>query len=176
MKFVTGRVTIGIDPGLSGAIAFLPHEPGFAPWAEDMPTVQYSETGVTKRAVDGRALANLLEPYSMAGTARVFIERVQPMPSAAAGPGGARRSMGASSAFSFGMSYWGAACVVAALSMELNFVHPATWKAHFKLKKDKELARALAIRLFPAVPLVRKKDQGRAEALLIARFGKDTTT
>ena len=168
MTFASGPVSIGIDPGISGAIAFLPD--GAAPWVEDMPTLAYSETGVTKRAVDGRALARLLEPFAIVGNARVFIERVQPMPSIP-GPGGIRRSMGAASAFAFGMSYWGAASVVAALAIELHLVHPQTWKAHFKLRKDKEMARALAIRFYPAAPLGRKKDQGRAEALLIARYG-----
>lgn len=168
MIFARGPVSIGIDPGLSGAVAFLPD--GAAPWVADMPTLAYSETGATKRAVDGRALAAMLEPFAMAGNARVFLERVQPMPSIP-GKGGLRRSMGASSAFAFGMSYWGVACVVAALSIELHLVHPQTWKAHFRLTKDKEMARALAIRLFPAAPLTRKKDQGRAEALLLARYG-----
>ncbi len=170
MTFSSGPVVIGIDPGISGAIAFLPD--GAAPWVADMPTLAYSETGVTKRAVDGRTLARLLEPFAMAGNARAYLERVQPMPSIP-GAGGIRRSMGAASAFAFGMSYWGAASVVAALAIELHLVHPQTWKAHFKLRKDKEMARALAIRFYPAVPLGRKKDQGRAEALLIARYGVD---
>jgi len=173
VKFASGPVSIGIDPGIAGALAFVPD--GAAPWVEDMPTMAYSETGVTKRCVDGRALARLLEPFAIAGNARVFLERVQPMPSIP-GAGGVRRSMGASSAFAFGMSYWGVACVVAALAIELHLIHPQTWKAHFKLKKDKEMARALAIRWYPTAPLTRKKDQGRAEALLIARYGKEKLT
>ncbi len=44
---------------------------------------------------------------------------------------------------------------------------------HYKLGKDKELAIALAIQLFPKAPLSRKKDHNRAEALLIANYGND---
>jgi hypothetical protein len=162
MKFVTGPVTIGIDPGLSGAVAFLPHVENILPWVEDMPTMGHSPTGFVKRAVDCRALARMLEPYSMAGTGRVFMERVNAFP-----------GQGVGSMFSLGMSFWGAFGVCAALAMETHLVQPKDWKNHFRLDKDKELARALASRYFPSVVLSRKKDHGRAEALLIARYGKE---
>ena len=60
--------------------------------------------------------------------------------------------------------------MLATAGFELVQVHPATWKKHFKLTSDKELSRALATRLFPAAPLHLKKHDGRAEALLLARW------
>lgn len=44
-----------------------------------------------------------------------------------------------------------------------------------RLDADKERARALAIRLWPASRhFERKRDHGRAEAALLARFGAET--
>jgi hypothetical protein len=39
------------------------------------------------------------------------------------------------------------------------------------LGKDKEQARLRAQQLFPAADLRRKKDHGRAEAILLGRYG-----
>ena len=163
MKFVTGHVTIGIDPGLSGAIAFLPHEAGIEPWVEDMPVTGHSKTGFVKRAVDVTALSKMLAPLAMGGGTTAYLERVNAFP-----------GQGVGSMFSLGMSFWGASGVVSALGISCHLVNPADWKAHFRLNKDKELARALASRYYPGVNLTAKKHHGRAEALLIARYGKET--
>ena len=47
-------------------------------------------------------------------------------------------------------------------------VRPAIWKRTLGLGKDKEASRLKAIQLFPTADLRRKKDHGRAEALLLA--------
>ena len=164
MKYVTCPVTIGIDPGLSGAIAFIPHDATLAvPWVEDMPVVAHSPRGFVKRAVDVVVLAKMLERYGMTGNATVFLERVNAFP-----------GQGVGSMFSLGMSFWGVAGVVAACGMPLHLVEAKDWKAHYKLKADKEMARALASRYYPDCTLTAKKHHGRAEALLIARYGKET--
>jgi crossover junction endodeoxyribonuclease RuvC len=59
---------------------------------------------------------------------------------------------------------------VAACRFELVYVAPAQWKKHFKLTSDKEMSRALAVRMFPNAPLNLKKYSDRAEALLMARW------
>lgn len=159
VKYVTGPVTIGIDPGLSGAIGFVPRD--WPAWVEDMPTKPHSKTGFVKRAVDCQALSVMLRPYGMAGNARVFIERVNAFP-----------GQGVGSMFSLGMSFWGAVGVACALGIDVQLVEPKDWKAHFGLAKDKEMARVLAARYFPATSLGRKKDHNRAEALLIAKYGE----
>lgn len=160
-------IIIGIDPGLSGAIAVL--EQSTTAYVEDMPIVAYSKTGFVKNVLDVNALATRLERWRdksqllyTSVPVSVFMERVNAFP-----------GQGASSMFSLGMSFWGAAGVVAGLGMALHLVPPQEWKAHFKLNRDKDLARGLAARLYPGVDLTRKKDHGRAEALLIARYGKD---
>jgi crossover junction endodeoxyribonuclease RuvC len=54
-------------------------------------------------------------------------------------------------------------------------VAPGLWKRHFRLGPDKEDARALALKRFPGVAknLSRKKDAGRAEALLMALWWQE---
>ncbi len=157
-------LVIGIDPGLTGAIAQL-HEWGDAE-VDDMPTIAYSKTGFVKRAIDPATLATLLwaaaEGHRLgARPATVFMERVSAFP-----------GQGVGSMFSLGMSYWGAAGVVQTLGLPLNLIEPREWKGHFKLNADKELSRGLASRLYPAVDLSKKKHHGRAESLLIARYGQ----
>lgn len=167
MKLVTGRITIGIDPGLSGAIAFLPHDAPVGPWVVDMPTIAHSKTGFVKRAVDGVALAQLLSPFTIACDATVYMERVNAFP-----------GQGVGSMFSLGMSFWCVAGVCAGLGLPLHLVEPKDWKGHYGLGRDKELARDRARRLYPAVAsdLSRQKDHNRAEALLIAGYGRTLDT
>lgn len=158
-------IAIGIDPGLSGAVAIIDTDGSGR--SIGMPIAVYAKTGFVKNALDLNGLKTLLKDNayrnSLGINVRVFMERVNAMP-----------GQGVASMFSLGMSYWGAAGVVAGLGLPLHLVTPMEWKAHFKLTKDKDLARGLASRLFPEVDLSRKKDHGRAEALLIARYGLET--
>jgi len=62
--------------------------------------------------------------------------------------------------------------VMAALRMPYTPVRPVVWKKAFSLGKDKEASRLRAQQLFPAADLRRKKDHGRAEALLLAWYGR----
>jgi crossover junction endodeoxyribonuclease RuvC len=91
----------------------------------------------------------------------VFIERVNAFP-----------GQGVASMFSLGMSYWGAFSVAATLAYETRLVEPKDWKKYHRLNKAKDLARGMAQRLFPYIDLSRVKDHGRAEALLIAAYGR----
>jgi len=57
-------------------------------------------------------------------------------------------------------------------------VEPSKWKRHFHLQgADKEGARGLVIRLYPGAHhfFARKKDHGRAEAVLIGLYGTQTS-
>lgn len=147
-------IVIGIDPGLSGAIALLSN--GVFQGVEDMPTVPKG-TG-RKQQVNAAALAELLRDYD-AGV--IYVERVSAMP-----------KQGVSSTFAFGESFGVIRGVASALCMSLEFVTPQVWKRRFRLVgADKDLARTKASELHPTAPLARKKDIGRADAILIARYG-----
>jgi crossover junction endodeoxyribonuclease RuvC len=116
--------------------------------------------GSVKNEVSPQGMKTLIRGHLQPGEAVVaVIEKVGAMP-----------GQGVSSVFSLGDSYGAARAVLATAGFELVQVHPATWKKYFKLTSDKELSRALATRLFPAAPLHLKKHDGRAEALLLARW------
>jgi crossover junction endodeoxyribonuclease RuvC len=88
---------------------------------------------------------------------------------------GAMPGQGTSSMFRFGMGCGLIRGVLAGAGVPIISVTPAKWKKHFSLDSDAEKSRALAIRRFPGVTtLARKKDHGRAEALLLALWKIET--
>jgi crossover junction endodeoxyribonuclease RuvC len=154
-------ITIGIDPGLTGALGFL--RDGVFLAVEDMPTVTKG-SGSVKNEVSPAGVKQLIQKHVVQGeSVCVVLERVNAMP-----------GQGVSSVFSLGDSFGCARSVVAALNLQLVYVAPVTWKKHFKLASDKELSRALATMRFPTAPLHLKKHSDRAEALLMARWLYET--
>jgi hypothetical protein len=142
---------IGIDPGISGAIAFyFPIVPDRIA-AEDVP--------VAAGEIDAATLSKRI--LQMAPTTAI-VEKVWPRPGEAA-PG----------IFKFGRSYGTVIGILAAHNIPVHFVSPQAWKKHFRISSDKEESRALALQLFPATSqhFSRKKDHGRAEAALLALWG-----
>jgi crossover junction endodeoxyribonuclease RuvC len=141
---------LAVDPGISGAIAFMFSEaPGHVA-SEDMP--------VADGDVDAVTLANRIVAM---GPSLAIVEKVGAMP-----------KQGVASTFRFGRAFGTVIGVIGALKVPLIFVAPTKWKAHFRLSADKEQARALALRLFPtsAEQFQRKRDHNRAEASLIALY------
>jgi crossover junction endodeoxyribonuclease RuvC len=145
---------LGIDPGASGALAFYYLETRDRVAVEDMPLVD-----------GGISSALLAQTIRKMGPRMAMIESV-----------GARPGQGVSSMFAFGKSFGQALGVLGALEVPTHFITPAKWKKHFRLTSDKEEARYKAIQFFPACAghFARKKDHGRAEAALIARYAAET--
>jgi len=154
---------IGIDPGLTGAIAWEDERGGA--WVSDLPTViEGRGTGVVKTRLAPRALADLVRYL---GLSRAVLERTA-----------ARPGQGVSSMFSMGVTRGVILGVFGTFGIQLDEVEPALWKAHFQLLgAEKEASLELARRLFPSAreALARKKDHNRAEALLLARYLKERT-
>lgn len=152
-------VVIGIDPGITGAIAVIGDGDFVA--AFDMPRSRRRAKG---EQVNAYELASVLrqiiqgEAYTM-----VAIEEVA-----------ARPGQGVSSMFRFGESAGVVRGVVAALGIPAFWVTPQAWKKDCGLLgSDKQLSVSRAVELFPhsADSISRKRDVGRADALLIARWG-----
>lgn len=143
---------IGIDCGYrTGGVALVGDD-----WSEvhDLPT--YDEGGV-----DVAALMDIITSVEKAD--HIFIERQQAMP-----------KQGVVSTFKLGYAF-GQIVTTAALSRTpYTLITPNNWKRALNLPRDKDAARRLAQQWFPdlAGQLKRKKDEHRAEALLIAVFGK----
>lgn len=84
---------------------------------------------------------------------------------------------GVCSSFNFGTSYGWWLGVLDSWGYKYKTVSPVKWKRNLGLiGKDKNASLALAQALYPEIAnkLARKKDHGRAEALLIAHFAMKT--
>ncbi len=153
---------VGIDPGLSGAVAIINDATKYQ-YVFDIPIMQRGKTK-GKNELDCRSLYLKLEPLTLQEETVVFyLEQVNSMP-----------GQGVTSMFSMGHTLGGIKGIIASLGFELRMILPQKWKKYFNLNSDKELSRATAIKMFPQMveSLQRKKDADRAEALLIARYGK----
>jgi crossover junction endodeoxyribonuclease RuvC len=150
---------IGIDPGISGAIAVLSADGSKIIAVHDMPTVELLSGKSTKSSVSAPMLAAILRKWAMAGA---IIEKVSAMP-----------GQGVTSMFNFGKSAGVIEGVCAGLSIPVTLVTPQSWQKRSGKRQGKDGSRARAAELFPADAELfsRVKDDGRAEAVLIARFG-----
>jgi len=148
-------LTIGVDPGLNGALALLDSY-GELIELDDMPRIG--------KAVSVGLLADIFDTHDtnngiLASEPVIcVIEDVHSSP-----------QMGVTSAFSFGRSKGVVEGVAAGCNMRLVYVTPGKWKRDMRLGKDKGEARAAAIDRWPkwSDSFKRAKDDGRAEAALI---------
>jgi|TARA_R110000787_G_scaffold250820_1_gene356388 crossover junction endodeoxyribonuclease RuvC len=143
-------VIAGIDVGAKGAIGLI-YADGTA-YVYDMP--------VFSKEINAAAVAEIFREFR---PDHVYIEAVNSF------------GMGRTSAFNFGQGVGAIKGVLAALAIPFTPVAPTKWKKSFSLGRDKDESRAVATRLFPtlAAQFTRKKDDGRAEALLIAKWGTE---
>ena len=155
MKYI-----IGVDPGAAGAIAIL-EDNGKLVHVFDMPSVEVISGGKAKRRVSPEMLAAELRLYADQG-AVAYVEQVGAMP-----------GQGVSSMFAFGQAFGIVLGVLAGLAIPTQTVSPAKWKKDMKLNGGKDAARAKAAQIWPANAgeFKRVKDDGKAEAGLIAVWG-----
>ena len=149
---------IGVDPGLQGALALLNDNLELIE-VVDMPVMAM---GKHKNQVNSAELGKLLSRWhSQKGAVTVYLEAVHSMP-----------GQGVSACFNFGDSFGCIRGVCGALQIPIVLVTPQSWKKRAGLlNKPKDYARTLAQQLYPSAELGRKKDIGRADAILIARYG-----
>ena len=142
---------IGIDPGLSGAIAIL--EDSKIKELFDMPVMPDGKKN--KRQLNSAFLVKLLKENieSLENTVMV-VEQVNAMPGQGAIKG-----------------------ICAALGLPIFLVRPAKWKKHFELiNSSKDASRTKAIEMYPffSEQLSKKKDVNKSDAILIARYYSET--
>ena len=143
---------LGIDPGQSGALAWVCE--GALIEVLDMPTIEVRG----KRKINAGALVNIVNKRV---PKMVVIEAVHAMP-----------KQGVSSSFNFGYGAGLLEGICAALNYPIDLIPPATWKRGAGLPADKGACRQLAARYWPGAAHMfsRVKDDGRAEAALMARW------
>tara|TARA_B100001248_G_scaffold254967_1_gene234086 strand:- start:717 stop:1208 length:492 start_codon:yes stop_codon:yes gene_type:complete len=154
---------VGIDPGLSGAIAILENKKVLSLF--DMPIM--AEGKKNKRQLNSAQLVNIIkESVNLNDEIAVVVEQVNAMP-----------GQGVTSMFNFGQTFGAIKGVCAALDLPIFFVRPSKWKKYFELiNSSKDSSRTKAIEMYPSLSnqLAKKKDVNKSDAILIARFYYDT--
>lgn len=158
-------VILGCDPGFSGALAII-SGPSILDVA-DMPTVETQHGKGTRVEIAPALIFDLLcrWQHQHGAIAGAIIEEVSASP-----------QMGAVSAFRFGQGFGALSAVIACMGIRTRLVRPASWKKAMHLPADKAASRAAALNLWPdeAARFARAKDDGRAEACLLAEWGRRT--
>jgi crossover junction endodeoxyribonuclease RuvC len=147
-------LTIGIDPGLSGAVAIL-DKTGEVVSVTDLPVVR----DLSLAWIDGGQLQSIILNALEGRPARAMVERVSSMP-----------GQGVASSFLFGVGLGSVLSVMQSMAIPLEFVTASVWKRSYGLGKDKHASLHKARLLYPTAELHLAKHDGRAEALLIARY------
>jgi hypothetical protein len=144
---------IGIDPGASGAIAMI-REDGRFVCVHDFPGDEASLWQLLRE--------EFIQPITLA-----VLEKVASMP-----------KQGVSSTFKFGTNFGIWKMAMAAMGWRREEITPVRWRkildSSVPLHPSKEDLRQYSMRRWPDAMtwLSRKKDDGRAEALLIAEYAR----
>ena len=154
---------IGIDPGLSGAIAVMHDKKVINMY--DMPVM--AEGKKNKRQLNSSQLVNIIkENINKNEETIVVVEQVNAMP-----------GQGVTSMFNFGQTFGAIKGVCAALKLPIFFVRPSKWKKHFELiNSSKDASRTKVIEMYPTLSgqLAKKRDVNKSDAILIAKFYFET--
>lgn len=158
---------LGIDPGATGAIAFFDRD-AHELIVHDIPTLK---NGKNRTIINMPVLCQLMAPPKDVPV-KAALEKVH-----------AFEGQGISSAFNFGTGYGGLLMGLAGHSIPYRDAIPSLWKKHFKLHRSKgmtktqfkKLSLGAATQLFPnqAELFKRQKDDGRAEAALLALYAAE---
>lgn len=154
-------IFIGIDPGMAGGVGVI-HD-GIVK-AIDTPVIKPAK-GKSEYDLQGMVRILMNEAALTGIPCHCIIESVHAMP-----------KQGVTSSFRFGTGFGMWLGMLGALQIPFSLVTPQRWKKSMlaDMGADKDLARLRAQQLFPksAGLFTRKKDDGRAEAVLMAEYGR----
>ncbi len=151
-------IFIGIDPGITGAIAAIDDQAQLV-LCVDLPLIRSGKL----IWIEANELTALLMTARNGRPARIIVERAQPMP-----------GQGISSTFGYGVVLGSILAACQRIAVPLDLVPAAVWKRVMGLDSQKAGALDKARLLFPTAELDRKKDHNRAEALILAEYGRRT--
>lgn len=141
---------VGFDPGMSGGWGAVDHNGKYL-GCGDMPN--------TDKIINTNVVWMEICQATVGMDREFVIEKVGAMP----GNGGV-------SMFNFGAAYMACIAIAQRSMCQWMLVQPRAWKKDMGLTADKDESLDMARELWPEAPLARKKDNGRAEALLIAEW------
>lgn len=154
------KVYIGIDPGLTGAIAMIRSTDKFTP-----PMIKVWKTPVISGMVDAAEVASILSEFTKGYTPLCCIEKAQAMP-----------KQGVVGVFTYGKGYGQLIACLQIEAIPFYEIPPGTWKKKYSLiKQPKSVSVKVASQLFPSMtkslygPRGGLND-GVAEALLLADY------
>ncbi len=149
---------LGVDPGASGALCLLAPGSGIIVKVWDFPLTEH----FGKKVIDCGMLAAELKPH-FEDIQLCVIEDVHSMP-----------MQGVASTFSFGVSKGVILGMIAAHFIPTFTPPPAIWKMTMGVTKDKASSLKKASELYPTYAHLwpKKGDDGKAEAVLLADFGR----
>lgn len=153
-------IVAGIDPGKTGAIAIV-----YPDGCGSVHRVPLMKQGGKEQPAWHQWAREWCMALDLATPDMVVMEQV-----------GARPGQGVTSMFNFGRTLGFVQGLVAATtSVPLHHVTPTAWKSKLGLlKADKSASREMVRRLLPsfADQVLRVKDDGAAEAILLAYYGR----
>lgn len=152
------KVSIGIDPGYTGAIAIITNSNPY--FVYDMPVIKIG----TKTELDMVGIKSLLEGYKNHETS-IYLEKAQAMP-----------GQGISSTANYIKGYGQIIGLLFGMGISFSLVHPVTWKNKMMrdMPKEKNSSVIRCQQIYPRFSeqfLKLKKHHGRADAILIAVYG-----
>jgi hypothetical protein len=150
-------VILGIDPGIKGAIAVVRRD---AISVYDMPTVDEEVAGKMRKRIDAHTFRDII--IGVGPVQMVLLEKPTTR------PGEAPRA-----ALSYGIGFGQMLGILVALERPHKVILSQAWTKALGVGADKDDHRVEAMRRFPASSdlFKRKKDDGRADAALIALYG-----
>jgi len=145
---------LGADPGKRGALALVDLD-GHLLDVIDMPDATGSALGAHIR--------DFLEDHGPHHVQAAWVEKVGSMP-----------GQGHVNVFTFGAGYGALLGALGALRIPVELRTPNVWKKAMRCTADKGSSRQAATQLWPdhARSFARVKDDGRAEACLVAEYGR----
>ena len=155
-------ILCGIDPGLTGAIAFIHVDHGLIA-VDDLPTMAIDVAGpktTVKREIDVQGLRALVHKWVPADTSSMFaMEHASAM-----------GMPGLQAATSLAATKASIMAVLRLSNFDVKRIPPQTWKRFYGLGSDKSECLAIARKLFGMTGFERAKDHNRAESALIAHY------
>lgn len=153
---------LGVDPGVKGALAWYDIETKRVRAIIDMP--------VTSRKLKSGRMKNTVNPFDLSATIDAFSKETR---FAVVEEVGSRPNQSAQSTFSLGFSAGQISGAIFSHYIPIYYVKPAVWKSLMGLSYDKKKSLEKARQLFPdkVHMFTMAKDDGRAEAALLASFG-----
>ncbi len=165
-------ITLGIDPGITGALAALDHNGELR--VVDMPIRRREGAGKTRNEVHPRELLDWVRHLVPAGETTIVV-----MEDMHAFMGGKERVGSMASQASLAATKAVVRAIVELAGHETQFVTPQRWQSFYGIKKredadTKSQSLKLAREFYPGVHMT--KCSGRPDAILIARWAQRNLT